>query len=191
MKKLICVVVLCLSSPYSFADEESVQKLLDSVHKKGFLGCDDLIREKMGNYRYVVAKIPFAVFDKSLHPTSPKYKTLMTDEVILVGDSVGDPERDQLGGPFSVIIRKIGNQCVSADNFSVSSSIRRDCNTLMEQTTFGQLKLEPTAGDSLWVRNVGRYSEWGGASYVFKPQPSGGCARISLPFDMSQPPAGW
>lgn len=185
MKKLICVVAACFFSSLAFADEASIQKVLDAVHEKGFWGCDDKIRDSYSHsvVRYVEAKVPFATFEKDARGASKK--KVINDEIIVIVDLVGHREYDWIGGASSTIFRKIGKQCLGAENFSTLSSIRRDCNAMAK--FIGQTTLVAEEGDSFWVRHEGDFFKWGGAETLLTPLDGGGCRQLSLPQDMSVP----
>lgn len=186
MKKLICVVALCLSSPCSFADEASVQKVLDSVHGKGFVGCDTQIREAFtyDTISHVETKMPFqSPYEKGKLPVT------LRDEVVVIVDTIGHAEYDWKGGVTSVIFRKVGNQCISAFNFAVQSSIRRDCAQYSKDRMSSATLVAETDG-SKWMRMElgGKYDEVSrkqGAKEIFTPLPTGGCRLIVLPEDSS------
>lgn len=168
MKKLICAVALCLVSPITFADEAGVQKVLDSVHSKGFVGCDDRIR-RMYEYRtvsHVETKMPFA-------------REKIQDEVIVVIDDQGSAEYGRTGGISSVIFRKIGNRCVEAYNIDVDASIGSNCSQFAKQK-LSKPKLVAETNNSFWMRRDGDIYQQGGTMRVYVPT-GDGCIDITMP----------
>jgi len=184
MKKLICVVALCLVSPLTFADEGSVQMVLDSVHSKGFVGCDNEIREafKYSTVRHVETKMPFLVGDG----INEKNNVALDDEIIVIIDWPGNTHYGSEGGILSKSFRKISKRCIAMDNFSVRTVLNRDCKQVAANTYGGTPTLVAETEAALWFLNAAASEGIGGADGVYTRLQGGGCREISLPIDFSQ-----
>lgn len=169
MKKLICVVVLCLFLPLTFADEASVQKVLDSVHSKGFVGCDDQIRRM---YEYITVS--------HVETKMPLSREKITDEIIVIVETPDEADHDWKDGISSAIFRKVGNRCFSTYNYSLGSSINRNCSQLAK-FMLSKPKLVAETHNSFWMRMDGDVFQQGGPVIVFTPLSEGGCRQIRLP----------
>ena len=192
MKKLICVVALCLTSPFTFADEApfvadeaAIQRVLDSVHSKGFVGCDNEIREHFKAstaISFVEAKMPFI-------QDSGKDKVVIDDEVIIYYGSPGYKKEGWEGSINSTIVRKVGKECHIADDINVMSSTKRNC--IQEAQKRGQDEHNSVltkVDGSIWSRSSDPYPNFPqsqGNQYIYTPLKDGSCRVIGLPYDWS------
>ena len=178
MKKLICIAALCLASPLTFADEASVQMVLDSVHSKGFISCDDKIRDqfKDSTIKHVETKVPST-------------SVALDDEIIIVIDYPGNAEYDWTGGILSFIFRKVGKQCLMAEGIRVGASINRNCQQVANNND-SHYKVVTKTNDAIWTRHSDE-EPWDtsfrkdGSTYIYTPLNGGGCRNIALPEDIT------
>ena len=173
MKKLICVVALCLASPLTFADEAAVQMVLDSIHSKGFADCDNKIREtfERSTVRHIETSIPFRDDVK---------KSALKDEVVVTVDS-GNLTADYgwKHGVDSYSFRKVGKQCLMAQ-MQIVSRTNNNCSQLAEAGCGRNNYILLAETDNLlWVACKNNEQ----MKVVLTPLPEGGCRRIVLPYD--------
>ena len=179
MKKIWIVLGLAVLSMNAIAEDSSARMVLESVHGKGFSGCDDVIRNKFGSKKisYVESKLIF-----------PK----ITDEVSVI---VGKPARVQNDFDSSIesfLIRKVGKECLITDDFSVSDSIQRGCQKVADAIFQSNYAVVSEVDEGFWVRPSDPDKGWddkialGGSTRILTPLRGGGCRLISIPEDYSQ-----
>ena len=171
MKRFFFVFVLGVASTCALADEASTQMILDSIHSKGFLGCDDEIRKYFdgrSDIGHVESKVPF-----------PEQGTKggKTDEVIVITARPGDAQYDWDSGIESVIFRKVGKQCRSAFSFYVGSSISRNCDALAKLQHFDHMVAQ--TDNASW--NGYQYKNPTEAQTIYSRLNNGACRFIKLP----------
>lgn len=169
MKSLFCVIALCIASPFAAADDASVKMVLDSVHGKGFKACDNKIQEEFADetISHVETKIPF--FDSSK-------KAALTDEIIIITSSPGNSQYDYESRVQSLVIRKVGKQCLVAHNLAVGSSINRGCEQVAKSQHNGNVVAR--TDNETWTAE---YAD-DGAQMIYSPLPNGACRYIQLPW---------
>jgi hypothetical protein len=180
MKKVICFVALLLASPLNFADEASVQLVLDSVHNKGFVGCDDKIKEVFSSesIQYVESKMPFF----NVYQGEKKPPLSLNDEIVVIANQ---PQNIQYGwdaGIHSYIFRKAGKQCMMSYGINIQPSHSRNCTEFIQAQYGGVQDLVTKTESLLWVGVQGRWQKWG-AEGIFMPLQGGGCQGIKIPED--------
>lgn len=189
MKKMICIVALCLASTFSFADESSVQKVLKSVHNKGLTECDEVIRKDIeiligtdtnnyGTINHVETKVPFV--------NTEKVKISVIDEAIVYIDL--PRTKWQEGGIAYSMYRKFGKQCLGTGFRAIRSTINQDCSQyLLHLGPFGEPKEVARTDDAIWMRPNGgddtvleEIFQRDGTKTVFTLVRGGGCKKIEL-----------
>jgi len=171
MKRFFFVIVLGVASTSALGDEASTQMVLDSVHAKGFVGCDDEIRKYFqgrDDIGHVEAKVPFP---------DPAQKGVQTDEIIVIIAKPGDAQYDWESGIESAIFRKVGKQCRSALGFYVGSSISRNCDALAKLQHYDHMVAQ--TDNASW--NGYQYKSPSEAQTIYSRLNNGACRFIKLP----------
>ncbi len=187
MKKLILIVALSLAPTIVLADEAAVKMVLESVHSKGFGGCDEVIRNKFlyTSIIHVETKMPFI----SRAGRSP---VALNDEVIVIVDDAGSVKYGVEGGISSITLRKVGTECLDAGTFRVLSITSLSCPQVAHRN-YNEAVLTAQTDAALWMRRsmkiMGDSAEASaivsGAEAVYTPLSGGGCRQIDLPMDFS------
>lgn len=176
MKRILFVVGLMLVSANTLADDTSMQMVLDSVHSKGFTGCDQEIRESFSHVESLSHVETKSLFGKKAN-----------DEVEVIYGLPGNSQYDWDSSIHSVIIRKVGKQCLFAESFSVVSSINRDCTKVANAQMGGSYVVVSKADGSFWVRmaasdqDMDKVFAMDGAGTIYTPLNGAGCRTIGLP----------
>lgn len=181
MKRILFVLGFVLVSANTMANEASLQMVLDSVHSKGFNGCDAAIRES--SY--------FKDQDNITHvETKSLYGKKANDEVEVIYGQPGNAQYDWDSSIQSVIIRQVGKQCLFAQGFSVVSSVNRDCTSVVKAQMGSSYVVVAKADGSFWVRMAAsdpamdKVFAMDGAGTIYTPLYGAGCRTIGLPTSM-------
>ncbi len=163
MKKMIGVFALCLASSLAFAEEASVQKVLDSVHGIGFVGCDEELRKEFSGSGITHVETHF------LFPSAQ-----IKDEVFIAMNNEMAYDYGWESRISLHMVRKVAKQCVISQIDTVSNT-NFDCAQLAKNQMYSNVVAE-TYG-ATWM-NYGRGNE---ARGILISSNRGGCRVLRLP----------